>query len=159
MRRHRVITETIVKPAVGADFSFIPAGTDRVRLLTVSALLTTSATVGSRRPALAFSDQSAGVFWSADVIQPQAASLAVRYSWARGVGVQVATAIVTGERVALQLPDLWLQPQDTVEAITLGLDVADQWTNIVWRGVVGDHWEEEEDWARLAHILLAGQGG
>lgn len=159
MRRHRVVTDTLTNPAAGADFTFVPAGTERVRLLAITALLTTSVAVANRRPALAFSDQSAGTFWSGDSISPQVASLAVRYSWARGVGAQVATTVITGERVALQLPDLWLQPQDTIKAITLGLDVADQWSQIVWRGVVGDHWEEEERLDRLAHLILAGQGG
>jgi hypothetical protein len=159
LRHHRVITDTLTQPAAGADLAFIPAGPDKVRLLAVTARLTTSAAAGNRRPAIALSDKSAGVFWSADAIQPQAASLAVRYSWARGVGAQVASAIVTAERVALQLPDLWLQPQDTVETITLGIDTADQWDQIVWRGVVGDEWETERELYSLGRLLLMGQGG
>lgn len=156
---YRVITETINPPAVGTDISFVPCGTDKVRLLAFTALLTTSAAVANRRPALALKDQSAGVYWSADAINPQAASLATRYSWARGVGAQVASTIVTAERVALQLPDLWLQGNDTIQTLTSGIDVADQWSAIVWRGVVGDEWDEERAMLSLAQTFLAGTGG
>lgn len=156
---YQVVTLPVNSPAAGVDFSFIPCGTDKVRLLTLTATLTTSAVVANRRPALAFSDKSAGTFWSADAINPQVASLAVTYSWARGVGAQVASAIVTTERAALQLPDMWLQGQDTIKSITGAIDVGDQWSNIIFRAVVGEAWESEREMLSVVQALLGPAGG
>lgn len=155
----RVITETVRPPLAGADFSFRISQTDKVLLLTLSAVLTTSVAVANRRPALSFADQSAGVFWSADAINPQAASLGVTYSWARGLNVGAAAAIVTSERVGIGLPWVRLQPNDTLASITSGLDAADQWSSIVYRAIVGDWWDEEAELSHLAQAFAIAAAG
>lgn len=159
MHTHRrVITQKVAQPALGADFSFIPAAGDRVRLLALTAILTTSAVVAARQPGISLSDQSAGIYWASDAINPQAASLAVRYSWAIGTGVAEQATIVTGERITLPLPHLWLGTDDTVASSTLAIDVGDRWSAIVWRGLVGDEWAEAEELAALAQAFTAAVG-
>jgi hypothetical protein len=156
---HRIVTEQVPAPAAGSDWAFTPSSTDRVLLLSVTAKLTTSAAAANRRPALALEDQNDLTYWSADSVFPQAASLAVTYSWARGASNPPAAAIVTLERVALPMPWLRLQPNDAVESDTALLDVADAWTNIVYRAVIGDWWEDEAELAYLARALAIGAAG
>lgn len=153
---HRIITLQVPSPAAGADWSFVPSQTDHCRLFAVTALLTTSATVANRRPALALADLNALTYYSSDCEYPQVASLAVRYSWAWGASNNVPTALVTGERCSLGLPRIDLRPADTVESVTLGIQAGDQWSSIIWRGLVGDSWEDEELGSVLAVALGAG---
>lgn len=156
---HRIITEAVAQPAAGAGFAFTPSSTDKTLILALTAKLTTSAAVAARRPALALSDQNGTVYWSADSVLPQAASLGVTYSWARGAALAPSAALVASERVALPLPWLRLQPEDQVSGVTALLDVADQWTAIVWRGIIGDWWEDEQELAHLAQALAIGAAG
>lgn len=156
---HRVITEQIAQPAAGGGFAFTPSNTDKTLLLAVTAKLTTSAAVANRRPALALEDLNGLLYWSADAGYAQAASLGVVYSWARGVSMPPPAAVVSAERVALGLPWLRLQPGDTVNALTVLEDAADQWSLIVWRGIIGDWWEDEQELAYLAQALATGAAG
>lgn len=156
---HRVVTDQVPSPAAGADWSFTPSQTDRVLLLSVTGLLTTAVAVANRRPALALKDQNGLVYWSADSVYPQAASLAVTYSWARGASNPPAAAIVTLERVALPLPWLRLQPNDTVESLTAAIAAADQWSGIIYRAVIGDTWEWEQEYAGLAQAVTIAAAG
>lgn len=156
---HTLVTRLVPAPAAGQDFSLPISTTDRVLLLAIAATLTTSAAVANRRPALAFKDQSAGVWWSADAGYPQAASLAVTYSWARGASVAADPTIATLERVSLPIPWARLEVNDTVETITALIDVADQWSAIVYRAVVGDFWEEEQELSHLAQAFAIAAAG
>ena len=155
---HQIVTGQVDQPAAGADWRFTPSASDHVRLLTVTAELTTAIAVANRIPALAFKDQGGLVYWSADTVTPQAASLTVRYSWSRNMSLAVASAVVTGERVSAGMPDEWLLPGDTVESITGALAAADQWSSIVWRGIVGDSWEDDRMVAAIARAFR-GAGG
>ena len=156
---HRVVTEQVASPAAGADLAFTPSATDRVLLLAVTAVLTSSAAVANRRAALVLQDQNALAYWSADAVEPQAASLAVTYSWARGAATPPISALVASERVSLPLPWLRLEPGDTVKTATAAVDVADQWSAIIYRAVVGDWWEDEQELAHLAQALAIGAAG
>lgn len=156
---HRIITEQVPAPAAGADFTFTPSATDKVLLLAVTAKLTTSVAAANRRPALALDDQNDITYWSSDAGLPQVASLAVTYSWARGASDPPSAAIVTGQRIALPIPWLRLQPNDAVESFTLLIDAADQWSAIVYRAIVGDWWEDEQELAHLAQALAIGAAG
>lgn len=156
---HRIVTEQVNNPAAGADFTFTPSQTDKVLLLTLTAKLTTSAVVASRRAGLHLLDQQAINFWSADAVFPQAASLAVTYSWARGASLAPPAALLATERVALPFPWLRLQPGDQIAAQTTLIDVGDQWTNVVYRAIVGDWWEDEQELAHLAQALAIGAAG
>lgn len=156
---HRVVTATVTPPAAGADVLFVPSQTDTVLLLAVTAKLTSSAAVANRRAALAFKDESAGYWWSADAVYPQVASLGVTYSWARGAGAGPDPTIVAAERIGLPLPWARLQPNDSVGTLTALIDVADQWSAIVWRGIVGDFWEDEQELAHLARAFTLAAAG
>lgn len=157
----RTVLQTfqVAQPAAGADWSFVPSNSDRVKLLFVTAKLTTAVAVASRYPALAFKDQGGVVYYGADAGVPQAASLAVNYSWSRAGSTSVATTIFTGERVGLALPDAWIEPGDTVQSMTAAIAGADQWTSVYWRGIIGDAWEDEQHLAEIAAALSGGGRG
>jgi hypothetical protein len=152
-------TLAIPAPAAGADWTFVPSQTDRTLLLAIASTLTTSATAANRRPALELVDQSGLVYWSADAVFPQVASLAVTYSWARGAGAPPAAAEVTGQRIALPLPWARLQPGDTIKSVTAAIAGTDQWSQIVFRGIIGDWWEEESELAHLAEAFTIAATG
>jgi hypothetical protein len=157
----RTVLQTfqVAQPTAGADWSFVPSNSDRVKLLFLMATLTTAATVANRYPALAFKDQGGNIYYGADAGVPQAASLAVHYCWSRSGSTAVATAIFANERVGLALPDAWVEPGDAVESLTAAIAAADQWTNIFWRGIVGDQWEDEQHLAEIAAALSGGGRG
>lgn len=151
-------TFSVPQPAKGADFTFIPAGQERVRLLSLSAILTTSAVVANRVPSLTFKTRDALTYWSADTVTPQPASLAVRYSWAIGTGLSINAAPFTSERVGAPLPHLWLDADDTVSGATLAIDINDQWSSIAYRCLIGEHYEALEIAAELAQALTSVHG-
>lgn len=156
--KSRLLTATVTQPAAGADFKFIPAGMEEVRLLSLSAILTTSAVVGARQPSLRFQTREPVTYWAADTIFPQAASLAVRYSWAIGTGLGVANPVVASGKAAAPLPHLWLDEDDTVASTTLLLDVGDQWSSIAYRCLVGSHYRAVEELAELSQAFTAFRG-
>lgn len=151
-------SQKVPSPVAGADFSFVPSTTDRVRLLTLTAQLATAVAVANRMPAIAFKGQDGGVFYSADGGVPQLASLTVQYTWSRSGATAIANPIVGGERVGLALPDIWLQPGDTIESITGLISGADQWSGIIWRGLIADSWEEDEQLYAVSQLLRASAG-
>lgn len=149
----RLVQGAVDQPAAGADWSFVPSHSDRVKLLSITAQLVTAAAVANRIVALQYTDEPGAVIWTADVVTPQTASLTVRYSWADGGALQIATAIVAGERVGAKLTDFWLQPGDKVSSVTGAIAAADQWSSIVWRGYVASAWEDLEEQEQLATAL------
>lgn len=155
---HRLVTNTVQAPAAGADFKFTISDSDRALILAVKATLTTSVTAGNRRPGMMLADQNNLAYWCSDVVWPQAASLAVTYSWARGASLLPAAATVTGQKVAAPLPWLRLAPNDQFESATLGIAGTDQWSSIVYRAIVGDWWEDEQELMALAHALMHASG-
>ena len=157
--RSEVITFQVAQPAAGVDFSFVPSQTDQTLLLAVTGKLVTGANAANRRPALAIKDKSGLYVWSADAGYPQVASLTTYYSWARGASVGPDTTIAASERVSLPLPWLRLQPGDIVASITGLIDAADQWSAVVWRGIVGEWWEEETELANLARAFAVATSG
>jgi len=155
---HQIVTGQVDQPAAGADWKFTPSTSDHVRLLTVTAQLATAVAVANRLPALAFEDQNGLTYWSADTVVPQAASLTVRYSWSRNMSLSVASAVVTGERISAGMPDEWLLPGDTVSSVTAAIAAADQWSSIVWRGIVGDSWEDDRMVAAITRAFRGASG-
>lgn len=133
-------TDPISPPAAGADFAFTPTQTDQCIVMTLKARLTTSIVVANRLPALVMKDVNGNVYVCAGASQPQVASTAVTYTWARAFGTSSAGALVNGQSVSGPLPDAWLQPSDSIGTLTPGIDVGDQWDQIVCRYYVGEHW-------------------
>lgn len=156
---HRIVTEQVNGPAAGSDLKFTPSTTDKVLLLTLTAKLTTSAVVANRRVSLNLIDQNTLTYWAADAVFAQAASLAVTYSWARGASLAPPAALIASEKVALPFPWLRLQPNDTISTVTALIDVGDVWSSIVYRAIVGDWWEDEQELAHLAQALAIGAAG
>lgn len=111
-------------PAAGAEIVYTAPANSRIRIVSLSGLLTTSAAVANRNVKIVI-DDGATIYYEASAGFSQAASLANRYSFADGVS---PTALFDG-CVALPLPsNLWLSPGHRVRTLTTALDVADQWS-------------------------------
>lgn len=156
--RTKPLTYPIPSPAAGSDWSYKVSPTDQGIVMAVTATLTTSAVVAARLPAIEYTDQSGLVYLSADCAQPQAASLAVTYTWAREFGLGLFAAPVNGQRVSAPLPDAWLQPNDLLSVTTLNKDVADQWSNIVIRFYTGERWRQLQRELAVEQYLEAESG-
>lgn len=143
----RLINGSAAAPLAGHDFTFIPSTSDKVKLLAVTATLTTSAAVANRLPSIDLKTQNGDKLFAADVVTFQTAGLAVQYSWAIGANINVRSAEVTAEQVSGALPDMILMANDSVFATTAAIDVADQWSSVFYRALV---WDEEEHFAELA---------
>lgn len=157
--RGQVITTVLPAPAAGADWTFTPSPTDRVHVLTITGKLTTAAAVANRVVALRCEDLNAVNYYQADAVYPQAASLAVTYSWSRNGGNGANPAIFTGESVGLALWSHWLEPGDRVGSLTANIAAADQWSAIVARYVVLEHWVMLEELGELAALAARQASG
>lgn len=146
-------TFSIPSPAPGADWVFTPSQTDRAVVMSVTGILTTAVAAANRFPALTLTDQSGLVYYSADVGRPQAASLVVRYTWARDVYLSPSTLIAGGQSMAGGMPDVWLDPNDTIGTVTNALAAADQWSSIVIRYYTGERWLELQRELQLQQYL------
>lgn len=135
------LTFQLPAPVAGSDWSYMPSQTDQTVIMAITATLTTDATVANRYPGLKMTDQSGLVYFAMNASEPQAASLAVTYSYAESAPNQSGITAVTGQALAAPLPQIWLQPGDTIGSDTLGLDASDQWSAIVIRFYTGERWK------------------
>lgn len=117
-------------PAPGAQFVFTLPGDRIYRIRGVSALLTTSAVVGNRLPAITIDDQSQVTSGAqSNVVTP--ASTAVRYLWNHQS--VTATAAAAGGVVTNGLPDIVVPGGYRIRSVATAFDVADQWSAVnVW---------------------------
>lgn len=114
-------------PAAGAEISeTVPTGA-RWELLSLTATLTSSATVANRHAVLVL-DDGATPYFRVGISTNQAASLAINYNYAQGVGsaaldggVQFITPIPAGVRLA---------SGHRVRTLTTNLQVGDQWSAV-----------------------------
>ena len=116
----------VPNPAAGAEWQWSAPSDRLAEVQAVTATLTSSATVATRVPQLAF--ESAGALLMAQAVNAskQAASLAWRYVWWWGGGAAVAGV----DLVYTPMPRLLLPPGAKVLATTAGLAAGDQWSAI-----------------------------
>lgn len=117
----------VPNPAAGAQFSVTVPGDQAWRVLSVAALLTTSAVAGNRSCALLADDQQS-VYLAADADVAITANLAVTVSWA--LGLITSTSVATGGVASAGLSDLVLPPGHRLRSAVTAFDVADQWSSI-----------------------------
>lgn len=94
--------------------------------LALAGRLVTSATVASRRPRVQLEDADGVPLFAGANPLAQAASLTVRWSWARGV---VETQTVQ-DAVSLPLPPLPLLPGSRIRLVTSALQATDRWSQL-----------------------------
>jgi hypothetical protein len=124
---------TPANPALGADFTITTNGPGRVRIASLTALLTTSAVAGNRVPSFTVTDNAPGTLVYA--VQDTAAILAstkVRYSVVPGgTNVRGAGAIATEQDITMPLPSPILTWSTFgVSSVTQGILGGDQWSAI-----------------------------
>jgi hypothetical protein len=134
-------------PAAGADWSLqVPSGRSW-RVQSLSALLTTSATVANRLLGLQIT-WAGTLIWSAINTAAVAASVAHTLIAQRIVNPNFANT--TGTRHWVDVPDYWLPPQAVISAWNSNIQAGDQWSAIA--AYVEERWEDDSD-ITLRHQL------
>lgn len=126
------VVDQFAAPAAGADWFISPATRLQCQIRCIGVTLVTSAAVGNRT--LTF-NISVGVKkpWQISLATAQTASTTVRYVFIPGLG---APALVNGIYQVPLPPDTSLTVGENLNAVTGGLDVADQWSaqDVAYRG-------------------------
>lgn len=117
---------TGTNPAAGADWTYtVPAGFTQV-LVSVRAVLTTSAVVANRVPVLRITIPTGQIVADIAAIAAQTASTTITYVWMAG-----APANNTNNVQQMSLPQgLRLPAGSVVQTITAGISAGDQWSSI-----------------------------
>lgn len=117
---------TITTPGAGADFLFTIPTSARMRIVSLNAVLTTSAAVANRDVSLVI-DDGANVVAELNSGANQLASLTQEYTW----GDSLPLASVFNGNQMIPLPSqLILPPAFRIRSETTAIDVADQWSSI-----------------------------
>ena len=154
----RLVTERVPTPAAGADWSFTPSTSDRSRLVTITALLATSATAATRMPELRIKNQEGDVVWQVGNANTVAASLQVRLNWASEQTTPYGQTLVNYAAIGLSTPGHWLEPGDVVSSFTVALQAGDAWSSIYARYLVGDEWDWRREMAEIAEQVMGDAG-
>ena len=150
---HRYVNGSVPVPLVGHDLAEIPNYGDSYRLLTLRAVLTTSATVASRFPHFQFVTPSGQVLHEVVPMADQAASLAITYNLIAASGSANEGSGVNDDVSSLALPDLWWPAGTTLRTTTTALQVGDQWSGVYWSALVGEEWEHLRLLAEIASTI------
>lgn len=123
-------------PAAGADFVYTVPGSIRVRITSLSALLTTAVAAANRLPSIII-DDGANVVAMIPSGNTQAASLAEQYTWADSC----PQAALFDNKVIAPLPsNLILKAGWRVRSNTTAIQAADQWSAVF---ILGQQWSEQ----------------
>lgn len=117
---------TVANPAAGADWTYpVPAGVQQT-LISVRAVLTTSAAVANRFPVLRITSPTGQILADVSALAAQTASTTVTYVWMAG-----APANNVNNVQQMTLPNgLRLLGGSTMQTITSGIAAGDQWSAI-----------------------------
>lgn len=121
-------TVVVPKPAAGAAWARKTPGTYLERLVSVSFTLTASAAVANRVTALQLADNNGQVLLSVPCGGAQVASTSLAVCLVQKAPAYAAA--VAGASVGW-LPDVLVPPDYTWQAVTSGIDVADQFSAVV----------------------------
>ena len=138
---HKFVQGSQSEPAAGVEISFVPSESESFRLLTLHAQLKTSAVVSYRYPHFKFVATSGEVLHEVTDGNGVAANNTVQYDLAGGGGNSGSPGYLNNSVVANPLPDFWWPAGTRIVTVTAGLDVCDQWSNIVFCSLVGDEYE------------------
>lgn len=121
------VSTTVANPAAAADWTYtVPAGVQQT-LLSVRAVLTTSATVANRIPVLRITSPTGQIIADVAALAAQTATTTVTYVWMAGAPSNNVNNV---QQMALPT-GLRLMPGSTIQVITSGLSAGDQWSAIV----------------------------
>lgn len=124
LRRFRKVV-AVSSPAAGADWSVTVPGGERWRIQAILATLTTAVAAATRVPILELmlDNQKAVRIAPAN---SQAASLTNVYQWFPNADV-----VSVGGFDTVAIPDVLLEPGDTIDTSTVAIQAADQWSGIL----------------------------
>lgn len=117
---------TVANPAAGSDWTYTVAAGTRERIVSVTATLTTSATVANRIPVITIT-QGGNIVYQASPTAAQTATTALTYLFTSGLQPWTGAG---GQIVVPLPPNLFLTGGNTISVTTTALQAGDQWSNI-----------------------------
>lgn len=149
-----LLTVNVDQPAAAADWFYVLAAQSPVRIESITATLTTGATVGTRAPALLTRDQN-GQALAYDTVQTaQAASTAIAYNFRPGNAFYGAGA--DAAHYVASCPGFWLPPNASIRTLTGGLVAGDQWSAVTISYLVADELLIDRLAIAAGEVLAAG---
>lgn len=132
-------TYTVANPAAGAEWTFTPVSGTRIRVRSVMASFTASATVANRFPTIQIRENVAGLNCGQ---YPSSFAVTATTVATVSAGSGVSTPTALSNCVTISLPDDTFIGQNSntnfqLRTLTGNIQVGDQWSNIV---IFGEEW-------------------
>lgn len=120
------ISRQQANPAAGADWVFTCQANQRFNLVSLSAVLTASATVANRQVELIV-DDSVDILWRTSATANVTAGQVVTFS---ACPVNTSAGVITTDQTLVYPPGLILAPTWRIRTLTTGIQAGDQWSAI-----------------------------
>lgn len=120
------ISRQQANPAAGSDWTFACQANQRVGIISLSAVLTASATVANRQVELIV-DDSVDVLWRTSATANVTASQVVAFS---ACPTNTSPGVITTDQTLVFPPGLILAPTWRIRTLTTGIQAGDQWSSI-----------------------------
>jgi len=147
---HSFIQGSEANPLAGVEVAVNVNTTDSFRLLTLRAKLVTSAAVANRFPHFQVVDQSGNIVHEIVTGVAQTAGVTTTYDLITGSAAGAEWGVVNDGVAVMSLPDYWFPAGYKIITKTTALDVGDEWSSIVFTGLVGDEFEHLKLLERIA---------
>lgn len=148
----RTLSGTIPSPVAGEGFAYSFSQSEHVRLISLIAKLTTSATVANRQVAFELADVDHNIVFSNGDTTAVAASASASYVVSSAFGYAAAAMVGSASGYAVGMPDLWLPPGWYVACAVANMDAADQISGLAFVAEYGrPAWESDSnavEWQR-----------
>lgn len=119
--------QTVTTPAAGADWTFTVPPSSRFKIVSLNAVLTTSAAGANRQVQLIITNAGGSVVWVGSASANIPASTTANVS---ATGLSGGTPIITTDVFVPLPPDLFLEGTFILKSLTVGIQGADQWSAI-----------------------------
>lgn len=121
-------TVLVTSPAVATDFTLTPPGGSIWLLQSLSARIVTDANAANRQAALTLTDGTTTIYSVPPVVNITA-GLTTDVVWLPGL--EYASSAITGNKLAVGLPDIALPAGYALGPVTTNIQAGDQWSRIV----------------------------
>lgn len=119
--------QTVTSPAAGADWTFTVPSNSRFKIISLNAVLATSAVAGNRQVQIEITNAGGSVVWVGAANANIPASTTANVS---ATGTAPLTPVITTDVYCLLPPDLFLEGTFIIKAVTAGILGGDQWSAI-----------------------------
>lgn len=155
MKRYRTLSQSLIAPAAGQGAVIKPSPIQRVKISSLIATFTASATVGNRFVFAQILDPTNVPVFETGSPTAIAASGVSDFVLSTAFGQPNTLQGPVNAAVGLGIPAMWLPPAWSIKLSAIGIVAGDQFSAITYVGEFAeDIWDQEEDQA-LAFAFLS----